>query len=747
MLMPFTAQVALADTDTDVINDAPVGLDISKYFDVGNFEKTSSEDGDYAYTDNSATIYNNANDTSDKHNDRVLDMAKSGASGAVGAAWSKNSNNNYIDINKKQTVSVWLYFGSGDGADVFANGEGMSLVLQNDPRKTSAMGAGYQSLGSMGADTAKIASNGTNTFGNWSWREDSSSGATTNTPEQAAQSAVGNSIALNFKAQDNTLMGDKLQDPIKIAESAVTYQNFLHATGKKSIYYTLNGFDTTNGNDTPPKTYPEYLNLLNTDFGGSIHSLILGNTGSPYGLINLTYPGNSISYKALDLDSIRGDDTKLIANMTTIANGSEWAYLTGISNKGKALSTYQAAPTRTHLTDADDQNGNPVYWHHLTFTWNPAENGNPATFSYDYNDKYPDGTTNTGQTQYYDEVKETIPVDSSAFGNPTDGKVYWGLTGANNTEANYSKLAVFESIPALATATATTSLTDNDLNKTITDGSTDNTVNNGDNLSFDYNLKWDSTSRENWQNIVSSLNLPTDVTYRTATITYKDASGNSSSPITISDAKGMTNSTLAYTLTKDLGTINANSGYTSADIVLNGTATNSTGQEITVSPAPATFKGSNAIETTSTPQFKIEGNKVPDKILKLTVSKDLDFQDINYQATKKYITRKSDFDLTVTSLRSPWKLDVATNGLSLNGKDFHGNLVYKKSQASTQPLTSSDELIAQDLNSYQDKTVSDLSATWTKDTGLLLEPDQNQISPAGKYQGTLNWTLVNSITN
>lgn len=84
MLMPFTAQVALADTDTGVINDAPVGLDISKYFDVGNFEKTSTEDGDYAYTDNSATIYNNANDTSDKHNGRVLDMAKSGAPGAVG---------------------------------------------------------------------------------------------------------------------------------------------------------------------------------------------------------------------------------------------------------------------------------------------------------------------------------------------------------------------------------------------------------------------------------------------------------------------------------------------------------------------------------------------------------------------------------------------------------------------------------------------------------------------------------------
>jgi hypothetical protein len=56
------------------------------------------------------------------------------------------------------------------------------------------------------------------------------------------------------------------------------------------------------------------------------------------------------------------------------------------------------------------------------------------------------------------------------------------LTGANNEKANYSKLAVFESIPALATAKVTSSLTDNDLNKTITDDSTDNTVNNGDNF-------------------------------------------------------------------------------------------------------------------------------------------------------------------------------------------------------------------------------------------------------------------------
>lgn len=746
--MPFTAQVVLADADNDAISNAPVGLDISKYFDVGNFEKTSTEDDNYSYQTNSATIYNNSSDSSDKHNGRVLDMAKSGDEKSVGAAWSKigSGSDNYIDINKKQTVSVWLYFGSGEDTDPLSNGEGMSLVLQNDSRGTSAMGAGMQSLGSMGADTAKLKDIGTNLLGNWSWSKDSSSGATTNTPEQAAQTAVGNSIALNFKTEDNNLMGSKLQQPIQIGETPIDYDNALHTGGKKYLYYTLNSFDTPKGTDTPPATFPAYNDLLSVDFGNYIPSLKLGNTGSSYGLINLTYPGNSVSYKSLDLNNIRNDD-QLKASLSTIGNGSLWAYITGVSNKGKALSTYQAAPTQTHLIDGDDENGNPIYWHHLTFTWNPAENGNPATISYDYNDKYPDGTTNTGQSDYYDEVKETIPVDPSELGNPTDGHVYWGLTGANNEKANYSKLAVFESIPALATATATASLTDNDLNKTITDDSTDNTVNNGDNLSFDYNLKWDNTSRENWQNIVSDLNLPTDVTYRSATITYKDANGNSSSPITISDAKGMTNSTLGYTLTKDLGTIGTNNGYTSADIVLNGTATNSTGQEITVSPAPATFKGDNAIETTSTPQFKIEGNKVPDKILKLTVSKDLDFQDINYQATKKYITRKNDFDLTVTSLRSPWKLDVATNGLSLNGKSFHGSLVYKKNQATTEPLTSSDELIAQDLNSYQDKTVSDLSATWTKNTGLLLEPDQDQVSPAGKYQGTLNWTLVNSITN
>ena len=143
--MPFTAQVVFADTDSDAINNAPVGLDISKYFDVGNFEKTSTEDDNYSYQTNSATIYNNSSDSSDKHNGRVLDMAKSGDEKSVGAAWSKigSGSDNYIDINKKQTVSVWLYFGSGEDTDPLSNGEGMSLVLQNDSRGTSAMGAGF----------------------------------------------------------------------------------------------------------------------------------------------------------------------------------------------------------------------------------------------------------------------------------------------------------------------------------------------------------------------------------------------------------------------------------------------------------------------------------------------------------------------------------------------------------------------------------------------------------------------------
>lgn len=141
-----------------------------------------------------------------------------------------------------------------------------------------------------------------------------------------------------------------------------------------------------------------------------------------------------------------------------------------------------------------------------------------------------------------------------------------------------------------------------------------------------------------------------------------------------------------------------------------------------------------------------------DKSLQLTVSKNLSFEDVNYQTTKKYLNRKSDFDLSVKSQKEPWNLTVSTAGLSHDGTAYNGNIVYKTDSTtdfapSTTPtvytLDDSPDVIAKDDTSHETNTTDDISSGWTKDTGLLLAP--TAFNEAGEYSGTLDWTITDSV--
>jgi len=745
LILPLTTQSVSAATEdyAAVVKNAPEGLDISKYFDVGKFKLNSSQDTNYPFTVNSSSIYQ---DATNSKSGKILNLAKGSSPGKVGAAWSNNDqSDNYIDITKKQTVSVWLYFGSGDDSAT-TNGEGISLVLQNDERGTSSMGAAYQGLGVLGYDNSRL--NAKSALGITTLNS-----PTINTPEQAAKTAVQNSIALNFHGQSNNLnSGSEPAEPLLVGG---TPQSSIFGVKSWQNLYTLNSYDTDKSNVSAPKNYPEYDNLMRNDTLGN-SKLILGNTGSSYGIISMTYPSLPLTYYDMELSSIRGDG-KL--DPLTAARGL-WTNINP-GNNGHALSTFQVGAKRAYLINATDNHKQPIYWHHLTFTWNPAKGNEPATMEYEYNDKFLDGTMNSGQSSDYQEVTETIPVDPSVFNNPIDNKVYWGLTGANsNDDGVFSKLAVFESIPALATASVKTTLTDSTLGKTITDDSTtndlsktgstisdtDNNVYNGDDLSFDYNLSWDADSRQAWKDIVGNIDLPTDVTYKSAIVTYHGPNGDSS-PITITDANGLTKSTLEYKL-QDLGNASGatTNKYTSADIVLNGQANNEATTPITVDPQVAKFTGSNAIETTSTPKFVINGKVVPKTELSMNVSPNLTFQSVNYKSTTQYLKRTTDFDLSVTSLKEPWTLSVSSNGLSNGTDDFNGNIVYKRSATET-PIVLSDTIqpVESETESHNTTTTDNIADDWTSDTGLLLEPDADDMNSAGQYVGKLSWTVTSSL--
>ncbi|GEO57844.1 hypothetical protein [Companilactobacillus bobalius] len=794
-----TTTLTSADETQQAIDGAPAGLDIQKFFNISPPLNT--------VTDN-PFLYNYARTAKDG---KVLDLAD--GSGKYGAAWSDTSAGNYLDIRKDQTVSAWLYFGAAVDNELL-NGQGMALVLQNDPRGYNAMGAGYQGLGVYGYDK-----------GTTSYYYLTESKPTVANPDYIASTAVKNSMALEFDSQKN--------DAISQHDESPTQVNFVPGGLRPgTYYYTLSGYDTRDtANKNPiPSNYPE-----NSQFGA----------GGGYGHIAVTYPGLASSYA-------------LLATGAQNQVNSAWKGFT------TAASVIHSGTKAAQLVDAGTDE-NPIYWHHVTFTWKHAENGESAQIKYAFNDKYLDGTINNDTTTLggYPRVDQTVKVDPSIFGNIKDNKLYWGFTGANGRSTGvYSKLVVFESIPALVHAEAKTSITDHTLEKVITDDSTDQSVAHGDKLTIDYNVNYDTeNSRADWNKISADIDLPTNINYtpdnngNIATINYTNSLNGNTKTEYISGTN-LTDQALKFKLAENLGKV-SNTAYTNADIVINGIADNTTDHDIDVPEKPAKFSGENQISTTSTPEFTVTYQKnwllnfknpdpidivyndadeklnlptqlsydknhhfkkddpirydisvagktytgssqanstdtsatgtiplrsiigndfwnifkekttqkitvmatdkddiksntvtytvnvLQDKFLDVNASKDLDFQDINYLSTNKYLKRKSGYSVSVTSLRNPWKLSVSTSAIKKGDINFNGILVYKKKDGTTYDLTSDEVPIAENDVVSDQLVTTVISKDWTDDTGPLLK--QTGVSESGKYSGLVTWHVTNSI--
>jgi len=123
-------------SDSDAMSYAPYGIPLGNLDDNSLFVQGSHTSG------NNSVI-----------NGDALQLTQKGQNNQVSSVWSNMDNNNYIDTGKKQTLSVWLYFGYS-----LYNSEGMAFVLQNDPNGTSAIAkngndiAGGETIGVWGSD-------------------------------------------------------------------------------------------------------------------------------------------------------------------------------------------------------------------------------------------------------------------------------------------------------------------------------------------------------------------------------------------------------------------------------------------------------------------------------------------------------------------------------------------------------------------------------------------------------------------
>ena len=696
----------------------------------------------------------------------VVKISEYGTSNTVSAVWSRRDqtgsdaiNQNYIDTTRRQTMSMWMFFGGGSNT---VNGDGMAFVLQN---------AGPNTINSSDVYGNVRTGTGGETMGVWGpviKNSNSSTQTADNTSQYLATRAIQNSWALEFD----------------------TFAN-------------MNG---------------------------------------------MGYDSNF--------------DTQLTSGADHIASGfpaSPYTYDTSIS-KGPALrhsDIIQDATNYNLLTDTK--------WHHLTITWEPAniatsQGGSGQAYpqiKYSFNDKNLDGTPNSSA------ITKTVPIqEKDVSGNVisndpfhlgTDHKLYWGFTGSTGS-ASETNLIIFETIPSIAEGDLTSDLYDiTQNNREVTSDGDDqsNSVNDGDELALTYNPKYVSGS-QSWSDIVANITLPTNITYKNATVTYGDDTTPAETIALTGDQ-----TTIRHTLTKALGSTDP----TKATITVYGTAKSSNdtnGKPLattSVASAHASFDGSNLYTDVMTTPFKIVqpkeitltatdntnqslqigkdttlGGKVayntsttidPSKFqvfatingqtsplvtsmsgivdssssdtfhfpipaselkagdndivftveddyhnvsnqieyhinviggLSLTTANTSSFKSVNSYPTSRTIGRSDDWNVFVTDERtknSAWTLQAQSSELVNKGNSSakwnNGGIIFVDKNGNQKSLQSGLTTIASGTKTTDGAQIFQVSKQWLVNQGILLKQSSYQIS--GTYNGTITWTISDGITN
>ncbi|WP_125583680.1 lectin-like domain-containing protein [Levilactobacillus cerevisiae] len=217
-------------------------------------------------------------------------------------------------------------------------------------------------------------------------------------------------------------------------------------------------------------------------------------------------------------------------------------------------------------------------WHHLTLNWNAK--GKKMTYTFD--DKDPaTGKVQTG-------ISESATLDLVKIDPNDTGEARWGFTGATG-DSYENNLVVMEEVPGLVDAQATSTLTDTTTGKKINDG---DVMKGEDTFELTYQLNYLS-GKQSWKDIQAQLQLPAELTYETAEVTYADGSS------TVVDVSNLTDNQLTIKLSEALSEANDE-----ATIKLTGTASNPKAP-VNVDAAASTFSAVNSVVSAETVAFTL----------------------------------------------------------------------------------------------------------------------------------------------
>ncbi|AYE39304.1 hypothetical protein D1B17_11975 [Companilactobacillus zhachilii] len=721
--------------------------------------------------------------------------------GSYGAAWS-NLDTAYFKAGKPQTLSAWLSFGSGESSET-VNGQGMALVLQNNQDGSTEMGAGQEGLGVYGYD--KTTNKGLSTSlatpeAVAKTAVQNSIALEFDTQKQDSASAIYPPIMYSIDAlysyySANTFDTKSISVPAPagfpddtVLGAAGSYGHIaLTYPSDPATYYPLS-IDNTSFYNSLDKGYSMFHIHRQQGADLSDSTDAEGNKVAWHHLTFRWMPSAdlktaTISYSFNDRDpdgSINNRDNRIDDNITVdmaqlgnITSDSKiyWGF-TGANNNinknvASKLVSVESIPDLVNAsidTTVTDTTKNKVMFDDPDGGTGDTTDRKVASgdkMQLDYKLTYEDGREdwkniaakiilpknitydtadgNIGTIKY--ENGKTEPIPASALSTASDGLQTINYTFLQN----------------LGNISATSKIADIIINGTaVNETDADIKVNDQPAIfTGSNNIESTSTPRftvlykKDWTlNLTNPMTDPVTLIYQQddATLnlsTKLNYTGKTSPQFTANDPIHYQISVGNHNLTYNT-TVSANSD-TLSDVIPLRTVIEKAGldfwslfpnnetQKVTISA----IDNDGVTSNTTTYNIQVE----PNHLLELNADEALQFQSINYLSLKEYIHRANNYDVSVTSYRNPWMLQVSASELTNGDSKFNGVIVNKNASTTT-ILTNNPAIIASDNKSYDTETTTSISKLnkWTTDSGLLLR--NYGLSSSKKYSGTLTWTIM-----
>lgn len=634
------------------------------------------------------------------------------------AIWSNVEGGNYVNINKKQTLSMWLYFGPsthktlGDGF-----GDGMAFVLQNSTAGVKAFANKNGALG--GGETLGV------------WGIDNNSSITN--PATIASTAIQDSWALEFDTNSNNS-----RDPGTANSFDLGYPNQQHIAyaypGDSSTYTSENSYFKMNHQGFNP------VNL--TD--GSWHHLTL--IWNP-----VTF---QITYKLNDkkVDGSKGD--KPIVSTTNAVRADSfgghqsltdgklrWGFTASTGSNYEAnLISFESIPSSVEAdidSDIEDTTQNKTI---KTESTDRTVNSNDK-LNINYNLKY-----DSGKDKWDNIAAKLVLPSNVTYTNGDSNQVIGKVTyddGSADEPIYASELSGNTVTHTLAKALFTTAPTSA---KITIYGQANNVSSN---------------------TVVSSVRSDFDSEVLIQNADTPDFTIQKSKPINLS--LDQSNETVKSTEDADITgkvTYTDGSAITNSDVnvhaTLNGTAleTFPLSQDSSVSgqlnlkiPSAKLTQEKNTltvyvedkngnVSTTSTVLITKSGG------LDLKVD-DYSFGAINQATTSMLVPRKGLWNIVVNdsredNVKTPWYLSVKTAGLYNGDNPFKGNVIFRNADGVENIISNEgSSLIASGLKTQSGNQATNVGQSWNDSEGIMLRT--SGFNTQGIYSGKMNWTLSDTI--